>query len=271
MVAVLSAALLWGLGGTLAKVFMQSVPPGVLIPLRFVLSFAILAPVLIRNRPRGEAGRLVLVGLALAGAQAFYYLAIDATTVATGIFLQYLAPALLTVYALSQGERILPRAFAGVALALFGAYVLVAGQVGLSINPLGIGYGLLAAFSFAAYAQLSSRLKSPPLVALAVATGVGALFSAPWLILNQGPLRSLGLADWSGVLYLVTLGTVLPFALFLYGVRQLRPRVATLLAMLEPVAGALFAVPLAHEPITLWTTLGGGLILLGVWLNTERR
>ena len=44
-----------------------------------------------------------------------------------------------------------------------------------------------------------------------------------------------------GILYLVTLGTVVPFGLFLQGVRTVPARTATLVAMLEPLSGALFA------------------------------
>lgn len=49
--------------------------------------------------------------------------------------------------------------------------------------------------------------------------------------------------------------------------RTLPARTATLVAMLEPVAGALFAWPLAGEALRLEALLGGLMILLGVALN----
>ena len=55
----------------------------------------------------------------------------------------------------------------------------------------------------------------------------------------------------------------LPFSPFLAGVR----RVPALVAMVEPVAGALLAVLLAGEPLSARALLGGGLILLGVALG----
>ncbi|APD09018.1 MULTISPECIES: DMT family transporter [Thermus] len=268
MIFVVLAALLWGLGGALAGRFMEGIPPGVLIPLRFLLSFLLLLPLVLRYPPRPEERRRLLgVGFALSGAQAFYYLAIHATTVATGIFLQYLAPALLTLYALLRRERLPARALWGVALALLGAYVLVAGGKGLEGSPVGVAFGLLAALSFALYAATSQGLKTPPLVSLGVATGVGSLLSLPVLLLSLPRLPALDLADWGAVAYLVLFGTLLPFALFLQGVRVVPAREATLLAMLEPVAGALFAWPLAGEPLRAEALLGGSLILLGVALN----
>ena len=268
MIPVALAALLWGLGGALAGRFMREIPPEVLIPLRFLLSFLLLLPlVLLRPPSLGERPRLIRVGLALSGAQAFYYLAIHATTVATGIFLQYLAPALLTLHALLKGERLPARALVGVALALWGAYVLVVGPQGLEGSAVGVAFGLLSALSFALYAAFSHGLKTPPLVALGVATGVGTLLSLPVLLLHLDRVLAFSPGQWGGVLYLVTLGTVVPFGLFLLGVRTLPARTATLVAMLEPLSGALFAWPLAGEPLRVEALLGGLMILLGVALN----
>ncbi|WP_022798895.1 DMT family transporter [Thermus islandicus] len=268
MIPVALAALLWGLGGALAGRSMREIPPEVLIPLRFLLSFLLLLPLVLARPPHpSERARLLGVGLALAGAQAFYYLAIHAATVATGIFLQYLAPSLLTLYALLKGERLPHRALLGVGLALFGAYLLVVGPEELKGGPKGLAFGLLAALSFAAYAASAQGLKTPPLVALGVATGVGTFLSLPFLLLRLEALRALPLGAWGAVAYLVTLGTVVPFGLFLLGVRTLPARTATLVAMLEPVSGALFAWPLAGEPLRPEALLGGAMILMGVWLN----
>ncbi len=267
MIPILLAALLWGLGGAVAGRAMQDIPPGLLIPLRFLLSFLLLLPLVLHHPPKGEMGRLLKVGVALAGAQAFYYLAIHATSVATGIFLQYLAPALLTLWALLRGERLPARAVLGVGVALLGAYLLVAGPAGLKGSPLGVGYGLMAALSFALYALFAHGLRTPPLVGLGVATGVGSLLALPVLLLHLPLLPALTPTQWGGILYLVVFGTILPFSLFLLGARTVPARQATLIAMLEPVSGALFAVPLAGEPLSPEGVLGGVLILLGVALN----
>ncbi|HAH41274.1 MAG TPA: permease, partial [Thermus sp.] len=47
MIPVALAALLWGLGGALAGRFMREIPPEVLIPLRFLLSFLLLLPLVL--------------------------------------------------------------------------------------------------------------------------------------------------------------------------------------------------------------------------------
>ncbi len=268
MAEVALAALLWGLGGALAGGFMHRIPPEVLIPLRFWLSFLLLLPLVLRRPPPAfERGRLFLVGLSLAGAQAFYYLAIHAVGVATGIFLQYLAPALLTLYALTRGRRLPGRSLAGVGLAVVGAYLLLAGGRGFSGNPVGVAYGLLAAVAFALYAAFAEGLRTPAFTALGVASGVGAALSLPLLGLKAGAVWALGPEGALAALYLAVFGTVLPFGLFFLGVRKIPARLATLVALLEPLSGALFAVPLAGEPLRPGVLAGGALILLGVFLN----
>lgn len=100
-----------------------------------------------------------------------------------------------------------------------------------------------------------------------MATGVGSLLSLPVLLAHLPQVLALGPGDWGRVAYLVVFGTVVPFGLFLLGVRTVPARRATLTAMLEPVAGAVFAWPLAGQPLSLEALLGGTLILLGVALN----
>ena len=89
-----------------------------------------------------------------------------------------------------------------------------------------MAYGLLSAVSFAAYAAFAHGLRTPAFVALGVATGVGALLSLPVLGLHGEKVLALGPAQWGAVAYLVTLGTVVPFGLFLLGVRTLPARTA---------------------------------------------
>lgn len=58
MIPVALAALLWGLGGALAGRSMREIPPEVLIPLRFLLSFLLLPLVLARPIPPSGQGFL---------------------------------------------------------------------------------------------------------------------------------------------------------------------------------------------------------------------
>jgi len=109
-------------------------------------------------------------------------------------------------------------------------------------RPVGVAYGLLAAFSFAFYAASSQGLRTPAFTSLGVATGVGTLLSLPVLWAQRAQVLELDAGAALAVGYLVIFGTVLPFGLFLLGVRRVPARIATLVVLIEPFAGALIAL-----------------------------
>lgn len=269
MIQVLSAALLWGFAGAFAARLMGgTLEPSILVPLRFFGSFVVLVPLLWRFPPQQkEVLRLLAIALALTLTQASYYLAIYQSSVATGLFLQYMAPVLLTVYALLRGEHLSQTKLLGLGLAIVGAYFLVVGPQGLVGGMSGIAYGLASAVLFATFSYLGMGMRSHPLTVLGIAMGVGSLLSIP--LTPWQKVWSLSALDFAAVAYIVVLGTVVPFGLFLWGVQKIPARVATLVAMIEPICGAIFAIFLVGQLLSPLAMFGGGLILCGVWLNTS--
>lgn len=265
MAAVITAAIFWALGGALAGRMLASIPAEMLIALRFEGSLLLLLPVfLVRPPLRSEWALLVPAGILLTLVQGLYYLVMARSSVATVLFLEYLAPVILTIYAMLRGQKIGRRTVGGVAIAVLGAYLLVIGPRGLAGSTGIFLVGLVLGGTLAIYAELNSRIKTPPFTTLAAGTVVGTLLSSPVWFFEK---PSLSTGEWVGLAYIVVFSTIIPFALFLRGLQQIPARLATLLAMLEPVAGSLLAIPIAHQPLSAFGLLGGGLILLGVWLN----
>jgi len=267
MIQVLCAALLWGFAGALAGRLMGgTLEPAILVPLRFFGSFLVLLPFIWRLPPsHKELPRLFAIGLALTLTQVSYYLAIHLSSVATGLFLQYMAPVLLTLYALVRGESLSRPKLFGLGFAVVGAYFLVVGPQGLA-GGLGIAYGIASAFLFATFSYLGMGMHAHPLTVLGLGMGVGSFLSVPFTPWQK--ILDLSAMDLAAVAYIVLLGTVVPFGLFLWGVRKIPARVATLVAMIEPVCGAIFAIFLVGQLLSPLAVLGGAMILCGVWLNT---
>src|SRR5512146_1262442 len=131
----------WGSSATLGRAIftgkfhlggavLQPIDPLILSQTRTTFTFLLLMPILLMRRgpkgvrlPRAELWRAMLLGSAgIAGSNYFYYLALEKTTVATAIILQYLAPAMVLVYMLAR--RLQPptlQRLSGVALARGGA------------------------------------------------------------------------------------------------------------------------------------------------------
>lgn len=279
--AVLLAASLWGASGVVARTLLQEgISPQTLVALR--LSGAAAGGLLYaaaRRRPQlravwSEGRRIGLLGAYLAATQFAYYAAIASAGVATAIFLQYLAPALLLVWAWAvEGEPLTPAGSAAVALAWCGAFLLVAGPRGLVVNPAGVGWGLASAVLFAAYTLLARRqvTRHDPWAVLALALTAGALL---WVVVTP-PWDAWGkpytLSQWLRFLHLVVLATLLPFGLFLYGLRRVSAPRAGLLATWEPVVATVAGYLVLGERLGPLQTLGAALVLAAVGLTYRDR
>ena len=155
------------LGGMQA---LRPIDPVILAQCRTTISLLVLAPILLlRSRPslRVRGSHLVqffLLGiLGLAASNFFYYFAIEKTTVATAIVLQYVAPVWVLLYMLARRlQRPTARRISGVVLAVIGCGLAVGGIAaqrgfpwlaisGPRFNTLGVIAAEMAAISFAFY------------------------------------------------------------------------------------------------------------------------
>ena len=268
-VAVMGAAALWGISGVVAKgLFNRQISPWTLIEIRLTAAFAILLTIaLIRRTPlavrRGHLGRLLLFSVAMTAAQFTYYYTISVTNVATALFLQYTAPVFVALYGrVVQGESLGWVKGGAIVLAVAGSYFLVSGGTGIRVHPLGIATGLLSAVAFGTNAILGrGRVRQlGPTVTLLYALGIGAVFWSivlpPWRAYLDGYTAQ----EWLLFAYIVVFGTLLPFGLFLRGLRTISSSMASLTATLEPVVGATAAFLVLGE-VLAGAQIAGGLAI----------
>lgn len=273
--AVATAASLWGVAGAVAKsLFAQGLAPGDLVEIRLTAGFALTCGIFwLRRRqmvlPGAAALRLVPLGAAMVVAQAAYYLTISLADVTTAIFLQYTAPALVVVYtALVHHEALGAAQVTAVAGAVGGGYLLVVGPRGLVISPAAVASGMASALGFAAWVMLGrARARATgPWEMLLYSLGTGAvlwsLLVPPW----GAYMQPLAADAWGRILFIVVAATVAPFALFLYGLRYLDSRTASLTATLEPVVAAAAAALLLGEAPGGRGLVGAAFILASVIL-----
>ena len=274
--AVTAASALWGLSGVVAKVlFTQAVGPGTLMAVRLTLAFAagFLLVALSRPTTLRQAWRhrlpIAVVGLAQLAGSYTYYVTVSLTTVATAIFLAYLAPVLLVLWErLVERRPLTPLRALAVAVAVSGSYLLVVSPQGLQTTPAGLLWGLGAAVTFAAHSLLARRqvVRVDPWAALVLALGVGALAMAPvappWQTFTAGYAP----VQWLLFTHLAVLATLVPFGLYLAALRHLTASEAALTAMLEPLVAAGAASVLLDEVLTPRQVLGGALVLLATGL-----
>jgi drug/metabolite transporter (DMT)-like permease len=196
----------------------------------------------------------VLIGtLGVAGSNYFYYLAIQKTTVAIAITVQYTAPVWVLLYmVVRHRQKATPRRLMAVLLALVGiALTIRLFHSDTSLNWWGVGAATLAAFSFSFYNVAGQGLvtRNHPLTVMSYALLGAALM---WIILDPpwrlAALRFSGM-QWSFLFLFACFSMLLPYIFYFTGLKYLDPTRAVITSCLEPVFATLFAVIFVHEAV----------------------
>ena len=288
---IASAAFLWGVAAALGRAVFtgklalgpgtfRPIEPLILSQTRTSFSFLVLFPALmvsggwqrIRLSRRDLIQCLVLGLLGVAASNYFYYVAIQRTSVATAIILQYTAPVWVLIYVVARGQQKLSlQKVAAVAVAIAGI-VLVIGIAGakssapLQLNSFGFIAAMLASFSFAFYNVGGHGLLARYdrwrvlLWTLTSASCFWLLVNPPWKVLAQHYSGT----QW-GFLFVFSMISVLgPFSLYFLGLQYLEPTRAIITSCLEPVFSILLAAALLGEVMRPVQSLGIVLVLAAI-------
>lgn len=277
---IATATFFWGVSATIGRAAFtgrlpglrqaSSIEPLILAQGRGTFSFLVLLPVLwlLRGRrllrlPVRDLAQLCLIGvLGVAASNYFYYLAIQRTSVATAIIVQYTAPILVLLYSVARGlVKLTLQRVAEVGLAVTGiALVLgVFGGGGVRLDTIGLLAALLAAFSFAFYNIGGHDIlaRHDRWIVLLYTTGSASVF---WLLVNP-PWKLVAAhfsaAQWLFLLLFSLLSVLVPFAFFFAGLQHLEPTRAIVVSCLEPVFSIVIAAVALGEGL-------GSLQILGI-------
>ncbi|MHB0869527.1 MAG: DMT family transporter [Chloroflexota bacterium] len=276
------AATMWGTLGVMTKaLYGYGVSPWSLTFFRtFLGALAFGAVILFAGRSWFRVRRRDLPYLALFGlisTSAFYALylyTISLTSVAAAAVLLYTAPVFSAIMArFAFGEAITPPKVAALLLT-FGGCVLVAGlESGTPVvTPLGMATGLGSALTYASFGIMGKKAGQRyshwtiNFYSMVFAT----LFLLPVLALPEVALWPYPVEVWL-LLAVMTVGpTLASRALYVGAVKHVEASRAAIVATVEPVAAAIFALLLLGELLTSSQLLGGFLVLAGSVLAQQR-
>src|SRR3954454_9638849 len=246
--------------------------------LRFALAATVLGEamaVLRLELPRGRAltGALLFGLLDVGGAFALGYYALVELHAGFGSILLALVPlATLLLAALQGQERLRIAAVAGTVVALVGVALMSRAPLRESVPLL----SLLAALGSAvciAQATVVVRRFPPvhPVTRNAVAMRAGAAVLIAGSVLTGEslavPRRA---ATWVALGYLVVVGSVVVFVLFLFVLRHWAASRTAYVYVLVPFATVALSAWLDDEPVGAGLVLGGLLVLTGVYVGALR-
>lgn len=266
--AVVMAALLWSLSGSLIKVLHQGEAgvPGIAIACyRALIAAAILLPFTVRHWPdlrrRPLAWRVASVA-AFTVMTGTFVVATTRTSAASVILLQYTAPVFVMLLSpLLLRERAQRADVVTLACAMAGVAIMFLGNPASDLPALA-----LATTSGAAYGVLTialRRLRGASAVALMGMNCLGSGVAMLPIVMLMGawrvPPTQLALVGAFGFV-----SFLLPYLFFAWGLRTVEAHRASLISLLEAGLNPVWTWLAVREPVPPATLAGGPLILLGV-------
>jgi drug/metabolite transporter (DMT)-like permease len=291
----LSAGTLFAVNGTVSKVILESGLSSLrLTEVRCAGALLGLALILLATRPeslrvgRRELAFLVAFGvLGVAFVQLFYFLAIHRLQIGVSLLIQYLGPLLVALFAhFALREHVRRRLWVALAMALGGLTLVVDLWRGVSLDGLGVVFSLCSAVTFAGYLLLAEYAvgRRDPVSLLCYGFLFASVFWAivqPWWrfpfdvpgrnVSLLGHLSHLHLPIWVLMLWMVVLGTIVPFFLIVGSMRHITATRAGILAMVEPVVASIVAYGWLDETLGTTQLVGGAIVLGGIALAQTAR
>jgi drug/metabolite transporter (DMT)-like permease len=286
------ATLFWGGSATLGKAAFTGLIGGgevkpidslILAQARTTISLLILFPLIFfwkggaaLRLPRRDLILCILLGvLGLVPSNFFYYYAIEKTSVATAIILQYVAPVWVLLYMVFRGfQRATAIRVLAVLLAFVGSVLAIGAViskpetpyfelVGIKLHWGGVIAAELAGISFAFYNIVGGVLVNRHdrwtvlVYALASAAVFWMFVNPPWKIYAA----HFSAEQWLFLLVFSITSMLLPFSCYFAGLQYLDPTRAVVTSCLEPVFAILFAATFVHEAVGWIQAMGIAIVL----------
>jgi drug/metabolite transporter (DMT)-like permease len=288
---VAMATLCWGAAAAVGKYIFNGglfaghslISPVVLTQTRATFTVLVFGPILllrfgrrIFSISRRDMVQCVLVGtLGVSCSNFFYYYAVQKSTVSLAITVQYTAPLWVLIYMVARGREpaTIQRTAAALVAMVGTALAIGVFQAGVKFSVIAVLSALLASFGYAFYNVAAQGLVTRNhqftimFYLLLSAAIMWTVVDPPWKLMAQhfsGP-------QWGFLFVFACLSMVLPYMLYLSGLKYLDPTRAVITSCLEPVFAILFAVLFVRETLRALQIVGIVAVLVATVMVQLRR
>jgi len=244
---------------------------------RNAIAAAILLPLALARRShelrrltRPQLGIALLSGAFLALHFATWISSLALTSVASSVVLVTAAPVFTAAAGrVLFGQRIARGVVVGIVVALVGTVVITGGDLAVAGSAaVGDVLALCGAVAGAGYFIAGARLRQS-LSALTYAAVVYATCAAillPCALVSGARLTGFSGQTWGMLFLLALVPQILGHTTFNYLLRDLDPTLIAIGIMGEPIVSTLLAIAFFGQLPSLWTVLGGALVLAGIYV-----
>jgi drug/metabolite transporter (DMT)-like permease len=292
---LITASMGFALGGVAAKVLreadmdafrltqIRSTGAGLIL-----LAFAIIKGKDQLRARKEEIKDLLLFGIiGVAAVTSFYFFAIKYLFVSVALIIEFTASIWIALYLkFVKKKHISPIMWLGIACAFFGLVLVSQIWSGSTLHPLGVAVAFADAFALSYYFITAERLTQTrtSLSLMTWGIGVAAIFWAiilPWWTFPfvyltdsyslSGNLSEYDAPGWALLLWIVIIGTVIPYLLTVTGIRELSAGTSSVIGMIEPIFAGVIAWIILNEALSGVQLIGCAVVLLGIYLADREK
>ncbi|MBR5542852.1 MAG: EamA family transporter [Oscillospiraceae bacterium] len=205
-------------------------------------------------------------GLAMYLAAAFYYLAMQKTSVSTAVVLMYIAPIFVMAFSVAfLGEKLTVIKGISVIAVVVGCGFVSGIIGGLKFSVSGILLGILAGLLYGSY-SIITKIQMKKNINPMTASMYGFVFMAviSCFVAQPVAIANIGVANPVSILLMLGCGLctcVLPYTLYTISLKDLPAGTASSLAIIEPLAATIYSIAFLGERPDMFSYLGIAMIL----------
>jgi drug/metabolite transporter (DMT)-like permease len=282
-------AITFAFNGVISKLVLEAgMSSWRLAEIRSTGAFVVMLIVVLVRKPREllttkkELPLLIAFGvIGVAAVQAFYFISIARLHVSIALIIEFTAPIWIVLYLRFIKKRhISSLMWWGLVLG-FGGLMMVA-QVwrGLTLNGIGVLAALIDAFALAGYFLIGEKLGKTKSSDVMMVWGLGvtaAIYAVaqpwwnfPYSVFTQkmdlaGRFAGQMWPGWSLLLWIVVMGTIVPYFGVITGLKGLNASTSSVIGMLEPILAGIFAWWWLNESFNAIQLLGALIVLVGIY------
>jgi drug/metabolite transporter (DMT)-like permease len=232
----------------------------------------------LRTLPRATLLIMLVIGVILAIHFSLWITSLKMTSVASSVILVTAHPVLVAPVSFYFLKEKLSWVNAlGIAISLIGVAVLVIGNYGFAAFGLdtieGNIFALLGGIAAGLYILGGRKLrKTVSTVSYAfVVYTVGTITLFFICLALSAPVYNLTITDYEIILLMALVSGILGHTLYNWSLGYIRASIMSVALLGEPIGSSLlaYAIPWIHQEPSLYTVIGGGIILVGIYLTAR--
>ncbi len=287
--------LIFSFNGVISTIVLDHISPFRLAQVRSIGAFFILLAIALfidresLRAPKKLIPKLAAYGIiGFAAVQAGYFLGIQrGVPLSLVLIIEFTAPIWIALWIKYVRKMYVPASMWGaIALSLLGLILLAQVWNGLSFDLIGLLGALLSAFALTAYFLIGKSFGTSRSAMSLTVWGLG-MASLAWsssMPLWQFPFEGFTidmdlqgvfagntLPGWMLILWVIVMGTIVPYLFVISGLRLLSASTSSVIGMMEPVFAGIFAWVWLQQSWNGIQLVGAVVVLVGIYIADRAR